>query len=411
MSKGKKKSTAHISSSGRAKSLRVQDAARLTHKNSRTMVKILQLLEASQLPDGSFHSNSFAVSDRIEKLKARVKRRLEVLARWGDRPSEERLQKEPRPTAQSLRQQANLSRSLLQYAPTSTSSRQPSLASAAMLSRPVTHPAASTAGPNLSNMDMISHQRLFEMKRAAVDRFGTAVAQQIMGEESDLNDVDGTSPRTDTMRSLYTDIDDNYKMSNEGAIEAYDELRTIVDENNCQGDLPRDKINMYNGLIHKLTGRKSSANALKLSTLESKLDSIEMQEKIWALKNGRGLDSLELSEDNPDLVELRKQLEKGDRQQFIFSNTRVNWGGGDTNETYKMADERALEVFNDLMQIVLSSDPSSCLPREKLYIYNALLHKLLGKRSCANNIKISTLHVRLTCAEVQEAIAAIQASL
>jgi hypothetical protein len=280
-----------------------------------------------------------------------------------------------------------------------------------MLSRPVNHPAASTAGPNLSSMDMIGHQRLFEMKRAAVDRFGTAVAQQIMGEESDLGDVDGTSPRTDTLRSLYTDIDDNYKMSNEGAIEAYNELRAIVDENNCQGDLPREKINMYNGLIHKLTGRKSSANALKLSTLESKLDSIEMQEKIWALKNGRGgLDSLELNEDNPEFVEFRKHLEIGDRQQFIFSNTRVNWGGGDTNETYKMADERALEVFNDLMQIVLSSDSNSCLPREKLYIYNALLHKLLGKRSCANNIKISTLHCRLTSAEVQEAIAAIQAS-
>jgi hypothetical protein len=229
------------------------------------------------------------------------------------------------------------------------------------------------------------------------------------GGEDDNQSEATSSARGDMMRSLYTDIDESYRMTNEEAVAVYESLQATVAAANSVGELAKEKLCQYNGLVHKLTGRKCSANAVKLTTLKLKLDSIEMQEKIWALKNGCWKDSLATMEENSELVEFRKSLEDGERQQFIFSNTRVSWG--DPNETYKMTNERAVEVFNELSQLVTgASDKHSCVPKEKLYLYNALLHKLTGNRSCANNLKISTLHKKLTAPEIQEAMSAIQPS-
>ena len=65
-------------------------AAALVDKNSRTIVKILQLLELSQKPDASKIDPEGLVHLRVEKLKARLCRRLVKLAKWSDIPESER---------------------------------------------------------------------------------------------------------------------------------------------------------------------------------------------------------------------------------------------------------------------------------------------------------------------------------
>eukprot|EP01041_Mallomonas_annulata_P000311 gene311-567_t len=70
--------------------LKLTDAAHLVDKNSRTIIKLFQLLEVSQSPGAAVVDCDGAISRRIEKLKMRLNRRLIKLAKWTDSPIEER---------------------------------------------------------------------------------------------------------------------------------------------------------------------------------------------------------------------------------------------------------------------------------------------------------------------------------
>lgn len=75
------------------KHLKIYEAQTLVDKNSRTMVKIMQLLELIQAPDALKVDPDGHVLERIEKLKKRYLRRLAKLAKWSDAPEMERIPK------------------------------------------------------------------------------------------------------------------------------------------------------------------------------------------------------------------------------------------------------------------------------------------------------------------------------
>jgi hypothetical protein len=63
-------------------------AARLVDKNSRCIVKILQLQQVCERATSRKDTNSTAVLEsRIEKLQNRLNRRLIRLSKWGDNPN------------------------------------------------------------------------------------------------------------------------------------------------------------------------------------------------------------------------------------------------------------------------------------------------------------------------------------
>ena len=83
------------------KHLKIYEAQTLTDKNSRTLVKIMQLLEIIQGPDALKVDSDGHVLQRIEKLKKRYLRRLAKLAKWSDAPEMERV-----PSYHALRSRA-----------------------------------------------------------------------------------------------------------------------------------------------------------------------------------------------------------------------------------------------------------------------------------------------------------------
>ena len=83
------------------KHLKIYEAQTLTDKNSRTLVKIMQLLEIIQGPDALKVDPDGHVLQRIEKLKKRYLRRLAKLAKWSDAPEMERV-----PSYHALRSRA-----------------------------------------------------------------------------------------------------------------------------------------------------------------------------------------------------------------------------------------------------------------------------------------------------------------
>ena len=64
--------------------LRLTDATHIVNKNSRTITKVMQLLELK----GKLESEEAKemMNRKIEYLKARIERRLVKLAKWGDDP-------------------------------------------------------------------------------------------------------------------------------------------------------------------------------------------------------------------------------------------------------------------------------------------------------------------------------------
>lgn len=73
--------------------LKTHEVVQLVDKNSRTMVKILELMEISQHGPADADPH-LLVGRRIEKLKRRLNRRLLKLAKWSDMPQEERQPRE-----------------------------------------------------------------------------------------------------------------------------------------------------------------------------------------------------------------------------------------------------------------------------------------------------------------------------
>jgi G3E family GTPase len=71
------------------KEMNMAQASHLTEKNSKTIVKLCQLLEV-QKKDTLTPAESAHLSRRIEKLKSRVNRRIIRLAKWVDKPEQER---------------------------------------------------------------------------------------------------------------------------------------------------------------------------------------------------------------------------------------------------------------------------------------------------------------------------------
>lgn len=70
--------------------MRTHKAARLVDKNSRTMVKLMQLLDVMQTPGANLADTDGFITRRIEKLKLRLNRRLIKLSKWADSPEDER---------------------------------------------------------------------------------------------------------------------------------------------------------------------------------------------------------------------------------------------------------------------------------------------------------------------------------
>eukprot|EP00602_Paraphysomonas_sp_CaronLab_P003024 CAMPEP_0185032684 /NCGR_PEP_ID=MMETSP1103-20130426/20964_1 /TAXON_ID=36769 /ORGANISM="Paraphysomonas bandaiensis, Strain Caron Lab Isolate" /LENGTH=280 /DNA_ID=CAMNT_0027568667 /DNA_START=60 /DNA_END=902 /DNA_ORIENTATION=+ len=71
--------------------LTLSKAAHLIDKNSHTIAKLNQLLEAYHKPNRAEIDKDRLISRRIEKLKARINRRLVKLAKWVDTPDHERI--------------------------------------------------------------------------------------------------------------------------------------------------------------------------------------------------------------------------------------------------------------------------------------------------------------------------------
>ena len=80
------------------------EVQRLVDKNSRTMAKIMQLLEYMQRPGAEQVDKGGKISRYVEKLKARMNRRLVKLSKWADMSYEERL---PRMKKHDLRNIVN----------------------------------------------------------------------------------------------------------------------------------------------------------------------------------------------------------------------------------------------------------------------------------------------------------------
>ena len=90
-SKHKKAKKASASLSSTPKELNLTQASHLVDKNSRTMVKLCQLLEVQKKDDTNDKIDKDGIlSRRIEKLKNRLNRRLIKLAKWVDKPEYER---------------------------------------------------------------------------------------------------------------------------------------------------------------------------------------------------------------------------------------------------------------------------------------------------------------------------------
>lgn len=75
------------------KHMKIYEAQTLVDKNSRTAVKIMQLLDLIQAPNITKVDPDGYVLERIEKLKKRYLRRLSKLATWSDAPEMERIPK------------------------------------------------------------------------------------------------------------------------------------------------------------------------------------------------------------------------------------------------------------------------------------------------------------------------------
>lgn len=68
----------------------VEDAAHLAHKNARTMMKVMQLMEVMNNPGAEDLDTNRLVQNKIEKYKKRINRRLRKLAEWSDQRVEDR---------------------------------------------------------------------------------------------------------------------------------------------------------------------------------------------------------------------------------------------------------------------------------------------------------------------------------
>jgi len=72
---------------------RPHEVQRLVDKNSRTLVKVAQLMEYTHRPGADLVDKDGLVTRYVEKLKARMTRRLVKLSKWSDLSYEERLPK------------------------------------------------------------------------------------------------------------------------------------------------------------------------------------------------------------------------------------------------------------------------------------------------------------------------------
>ena len=70
--------------------MKVEDAAHLTHKNARTMMKLMQLLELMNNDGAEDLDVNLLVQAKIDKYKKRINRRLRKLAEWSDERVEDR---------------------------------------------------------------------------------------------------------------------------------------------------------------------------------------------------------------------------------------------------------------------------------------------------------------------------------
>ncbi len=70
--------------------MKVEDAAHLTRKNGRTMMKVMQLMDVMNNPGAEDLDTHRLVQAKIEKYKKRINRRLRKLAEWSDEKVEDR---------------------------------------------------------------------------------------------------------------------------------------------------------------------------------------------------------------------------------------------------------------------------------------------------------------------------------
>jgi len=118
--------------------MRPLEAGKIAAKNSRTIVKISQLLEIHNMPGAQLVDTEGLVLKRIEKLKSRLNRRLAKLARWSDIAIEDRMAWTNEPKyVQQMQQQQHMSAQQQSMAPkrgdaskNSSSSGAPAVAAA-----------------------------------------------------------------------------------------------------------------------------------------------------------------------------------------------------------------------------------------------------------------------------------------
>jgi len=102
----------------KAKKIKISDlkaskAAHLLDKNSRTMTKIIQLLNVIQTANCSKNDERIKpIKDKVEFLKTRMRRRLNKLAIWADTPLENR-RPESRNSLLKTNQYSDMNRSQL----------------------------------------------------------------------------------------------------------------------------------------------------------------------------------------------------------------------------------------------------------------------------------------------------------
>jgi phage regulator Rha-like protein len=85
-----KKSKQDVNSSNKQSLMKSNEAAHMVDKNSRTIVKILQLIELNQRAGAQENDKDGLIIKKIEKLKVRMNRRLIKLGRWSDAPESDR---------------------------------------------------------------------------------------------------------------------------------------------------------------------------------------------------------------------------------------------------------------------------------------------------------------------------------
>jgi hypothetical protein len=88
--KGSGKGKDEPAEAARPPMMKFGQAQRLADKNSRTMMKVSQLLEITHLPGYSESDPGDLVGKYVEKLRTRVAKRLQKLARWADSSADER---------------------------------------------------------------------------------------------------------------------------------------------------------------------------------------------------------------------------------------------------------------------------------------------------------------------------------